>query len=41
MKEAAVANENFSETFRFEPPYYMAPHDCAENGLNFDDGNVA
>ena len=41
VKEAAVAGENVSESFRFEPPYYMAPHGSVENGLNWDDGNVA
>ena len=40
VKEAAVAGGNISESFRFEPPYYMAPHGSAENGLNWDDGNI-
>ena len=40
VKEAAVAGENVSESFRFEPPYYMAPHGSPENGLNWDDGCV-
>ena len=41
VKEAAVAGENVSETFRFEPPCYMAPHGSVEKGLNWDDGYVA
>ena len=41
VKEASVAGENVDESFRFEPPYYMAPLGSVENGLNWDDGNVA
>jgi hypothetical protein len=41
VKEAAVAGKNISETFRFEPPYYMAPHGSADSGLNWDDGNIS
>ena len=41
VKEAAVAGENISESFRFEPPYYMAPHGSVESGLNWHDGNIS
>ena len=41
VKEASVAGVNVSDLFRFEPPYYMAPHGSVENGLNCDDGNIA
>ena len=41
VKEAAVAGKDISESFRFEPPYYMAPHSSAESGLNWDDGNIS
>ena len=40
VKEAAVAGDNVSDSFRFEPPYYMAPHGSVERGLNWDDGNI-
>ena len=36
-----MAGENISESFRFEPPYYMAPHGSVENWLNWDDRNIA
>ena len=41
VKEASVTVENISDSFRFEPPYYMAPHGSIENGLNWDDGYIA
>ena len=34
VKEVTVAGEIVSETFRFEPPCYMASHGSAENVLN-------
>ena len=40
VKEAAVAGGKVSDSFRFEPPYYMAPHGSVENGLNWDNGNI-
>ena len=29
-----------SETFRFKPPYKMADHGSAENGINSIDGHI-
>ena len=34
VKEASVAGKHGSDSFRFQPPYYMAPHGSVENGLN-------
>ena len=34
VKEASVSGGNISESFRFELPYYMAPHGSVESGLN-------
>ena len=41
VNEASVVGENDSDSFRFEPPYYMAPHGSVDYGLNWDDGNIA
>ena len=40
VKEVSVVDEGLSHSFRFEPPYYMAPHGFVENGLNWDDGHI-
>ena len=40
VKEASVAGENISDSFRFEPPYYMAPLGSIENELNWNDGRI-
>ena len=41
VKEASVAGEGLGEIFRFERPYYMAPHGAVENWLNWDNGHIA
>ena len=41
VKEVSLAGEGLSDSFRFEPPYYMPPHGSVENGLNWDDGHIA
>ena len=41
VKQVSLAGEGLSASFRFQPPYYIAPHGSVENGLNWDDGHIA
>jgi len=40
VKELSVASAASSDTFRFKPPYKMAYHGSAENGINWIDDHI-
>jgi hypothetical protein len=40
VKELSLAADNFAKTFHFASPYKTAPHDDADNGLNWTDGHI-
>jgi hypothetical protein len=40
VKEIYLAAKNDFQTFHFQSPYAMHPHDDAENDLNWDDDHI-
>jgi len=41
VKELSVLAKNMIDSFRFKSPNSMTPHGSDENGLNWEDGQIA